>query len=68
MSLLRIKGRRAAELEGRDGLHKTLCLRLEADGRAGHLLDQCRVLLGDLVHPLNGLADLAHARALVGAC
>ena len=53
------------EFENRHGTsHDIARLTIEAAGCGCHLFDQGRVLLGDLVHLRDGLADLLDARAL----
>ena len=54
-----------AELEGRYHLHQVLRLALEAASGCGHLLHQCCVLLGGLVHLTDGFTHLAHAQRLL---
>ena len=56
-----------AQLEHRHRGDQITGLGLQAAGSGGHFFDQCRVLLGGLVHLHNGFAHLAHAGALFGA-
>lgn len=55
---------RGDKLEKRNGFHQPLRLILQAARGSGHLLHQCGVLLGDMVHLDNGHANLRHTRTL----
>ena len=54
-------------LEYRDHLHQVLCLRAQSAGSGGHLLHQCRILLGCLVHLLDRVGDVFDPPCLLGA-
>jgi len=52
------------QFEHRHRLHQLLGLALQAGGRRGHLLDQRRILLRDLVHIGDGLTHLRYSLAV----
>ena len=56
--------RTAAKLEGGHDVREAICLLTQAIGRRGGLLDHRGVLLGHLIHLIDGSVDLAKTGGL----